>query len=46
MALDGKTGSMFWHTSGRNQIFGSATLLDINRDGTPDVIIGGRSAEL
>lgn len=46
MAFDGKTGTMLWHTSGRNQIYGSATFLDINRDGTPDVIIGGRSAEL
>jgi len=46
MALHGKTGSMFWHTSGRIQIFGFATLLDINRDGTTDVSIGGRSAEL
>ena len=46
LALDGQTGKLLWHTSGRNQVFGSATFLDINRDGTPDVIIGGRSAEL
>ena len=29
-----------------DQIFGSASFLDINRDGVPDVIIGGRAAEL
>lgn len=46
LAFDGQTGAMLWHASGRNQFFGSATFLDINRDGTPDVIIGGRSAEL
>lgn len=46
MAFDGQTGKLLWHTSGRNQVYGSATFLDINRDGTPDVIIGGRSAEL
>lgn len=46
MAFDGESGKMLWHTSGRNQLFGSATFLDITKDGVPDVIIGGRSAEL
>lgn len=46
LMLDGKTGKLLWHAPGRNQFYGSATFLDINRDGTPDVIIGGRSAEL
>lgn len=46
LAFDGTDGHMLWHTPGRNQVFGSATFLDINRDHTPDVIIGGRSAEL
>lgn len=46
LAFDGQSGKLLWHTSGRNQLFGSATFLDINRDSTPDVIIGGRSAEL
>ncbi|WP_158408763.1 outer membrane protein assembly factor BamB family protein [Fibrella aestuarina] len=46
LAFDGQDGHLLWHTPGRNQVFGSATFLDINRDQTPDVIIGGRSAEL
>lgn len=46
LAFDGRDGHLLWHRAGRNQIFGSATFLDINRDRTPDVIIGGRSAEL
>ncbi|GAB3642259.1 outer membrane protein assembly factor BamB family protein [Spirosoma arcticum] len=46
LAFDGRDGHLLWHTAGRNQVFGSATFLDINRDQTPDVIIGGRSAEL
>jgi outer membrane protein assembly factor BamB len=46
IALDGKTGQMLWHVPARDQIFGSAAFRDINGDGTEDVIIGGRSAEL
>jgi hypothetical protein len=45
-ALDGADGSMLWKRSANDQVFGSASLLDINRDGTQDVLIGGRSAEL
>jgi len=45
-ALDGATGSLLWHASARDQIFGSAALRDINADGISDVFIGGRSAEL
>ena len=46
VALDGATGELLWHVGARDQIFGSATLLDINQDSIPDVFIGGRSAEL
>ena len=46
VALDGSTGEMLWHVPARDQIFGSAAFLDINRDLVPDVLIGGRSAEL
>jgi outer membrane protein assembly factor BamB len=46
IALDGRDGELLWRRPARNQIFGSATFLDINHDKTPDVIIGGRSAEL
>jgi outer membrane protein assembly factor BamB len=46
IAVDGATGKLLWHAPARDQIFGSASFLDINRDGVPDVIIGGRAAEL
>ena len=42
LALDGKTGEMLWKNAAADQIFGSATLLDLNKDGVQDVIIGGR----
>ncbi len=46
IALDGATGVMLWKVSATDQIFGSATFLDITGDGVADVFIGGRSAEL
>ncbi|MDW3648585.1 MAG: FG-GAP-like repeat-containing protein [Bacteroidia bacterium] len=46
IALDGKTGKILWTIGGVDQIVGSASFLDINEDGTEDVIIGGRSAQL
>jgi len=46
VALSGATGETLWFVPARDQIFGSAILLDINRDGVKDVIIGGRSAVL
>ena len=46
IALDGATGKMLWHVAARDQMFGSAIFADINRDGTPDALISGRSAEL
>ena len=45
-ALSGKDGSMLWAVGARDQIFGSAGLMDISGDGVPEVFIGGRSAEL
>lgn len=45
-ALNGKDGSVLWIVGARDQIFGSASLMDITRDGIPDIFIGGRSAEL
>ena len=45
-AIDGATGKILWKVPARDQMFGSAGFLDINRDGVPDVIIGGRAAEL
>ena len=46
MALDGKTGELLWNVSAKDQIFGSATFLDITEDDIADIFIGGRSAEL
>jgi outer membrane protein assembly factor BamB len=46
VAINGADGSVMWSAPARNQIVGSALFLDINDDKTPDVIIGGREAEL
>lgn len=46
IALDGLNGELLWNVSAQDQIFGSASLKDINNDGVKDVIINGRSAEL
>jgi len=46
IALNGKNGEMLWKVSAKDQMFGSATLKDINNDGVLDIFIGGRSAEL
>ncbi len=45
-ALDGQTGQLLWRVSATDQIFGSATFLDITGDTIADVFMGGRSAEL
>lgn len=45
-ALDGRTGKMLWNVEAKDQIFGSAAVMDISGDGINDVIINGRSAEL
>jgi outer membrane protein assembly factor BamB len=46
IALDGRSGKLLWHLSGRNQMVGSALFKDITGDGIVDVFIGGRSAQL
>ncbi len=46
IAINGANGTILWFAKARNQIVGSAVFLDVNNDQTPDVIIGGRSAEL
>lgn len=45
-ALNGKDGSLLWSVPARNQVVGSPVFKDLNADGTPDVIIGGRAAIL
>ena len=46
IALDGRNGTLLWHAPGIDQIFGSPIFLPITDDSIPDVVIGGRSAEL
>ncbi|NND33033.1 MAG: hypothetical protein HKN76_10615, partial [Saprospiraceae bacterium] len=46
IAIDGRSGRLLWHVAARDQLFGSAALLDLNGDAIEDVVIGGRSAEL
>ena len=45
VALDGRDGHTLWTRQGRNQFVGSAIVRDITGDGTPEVFIGGRSAQ-
>ncbi len=45
VALDGRNGNLLWQNSARDQMFISAGLLDITKDGIKDVIVGGRSSE-
>ncbi len=46
IALNGADGRLLWSAPARNQVVGSALFPDISGDGTPEVVIGGRSAEL
>jgi outer membrane protein assembly factor BamB len=46
IALDGTDGSLLWSVPARDQVVGSPAFHDLNDDGTPDVVIGGRSAVL
>jgi outer membrane protein assembly factor BamB len=46
MALNGRNGKLMWRVSAIDQVFGSASLKDINGDKVMDVIISGRSSEL
>lgn len=43
LAIDGKNGKLLWQHETHDQVYGSATFLDINGDGINDVFIGGRS---
>lgn len=42
IAFDGKSGDILWQTDSHDQVYGSATTIDITGDHTDDVIIGGR----
>lgn len=45
-AVDGKTGELLWKQKANAQIVGSANFYDITNDDIPDIIIGGRNANL
>lgn len=45
LALNGVNGEILWRISSVDQIFGTASLKDLNNDTVEDIIIGGRSAE-
>lgn len=44
VAVDGASGKLLWSVAAPNQVTGTATILDVTKDGVPDVFIGGRSA--
>lgn len=46
VALNGKNGSQLWQIPSRSQVYTSAQFSDLDDDGLPDVIIGGRDAQL
>ena len=46
IALDGNNGSLLWSVPGTNQMVGSPIFHSINEDDIPDVVIGGRGAQL
>ncbi|MDX2248114.1 MAG: PQQ-binding-like beta-propeller repeat protein [Bacteroidia bacterium] len=45
LAFDGKSGNILWRQEADDQVFGSATLYDINGDSVRDVFIGGRGPQ-
>ena len=46
IALDGRNGKILWRVSGRDQMVGSPSFLNINSDEVPDVAISGRAGQL
>ena len=46
IAINGKSGELLWNVPAKDQVFGSAALLDVTNDSITDVFINGRSAEL
>ena len=46
IALNGKDGSVLWAIAGSDQVVGTPTFVDLSGDGAPDVVIGGRGAQL
>ena len=46
IAINGLDGSVLWATPGTDQVVGSPIFIKINDDEIPDVVIGGRGAQL
>ncbi len=46
LALDGRDGKLLWHHASSDQVFGSALIGDMDLDGVPDIVIGGRTGIL
>ena len=46
LAFDGKTGKTLWEQAAVDQVYGTASFLDVNSDGTSDIFIGGRGPHL
>jgi outer membrane protein assembly factor BamB len=46
IAIDGASGEVIWVAKSSNQLVGTPVFQDLDDDGTLDVIIGGRTAEL
>ncbi|CAN5482013.1 hypothetical protein BH23BAC3_BH23BAC3_05540 [soil metagenome] len=44
VAVSGATGEILWTLPSRDQMFGSANLIDLTGDGTDDIIINSRAA--
>lgn len=46
VARDGATGDELWHADARDELFGSPLFMQVDDDGVPDVVIGGRRLAL
>ncbi|WP_439481900.1 FG-GAP-like repeat-containing protein [Cyclobacterium plantarum] len=46
LAINGDNGELLWNASTVDQVYGSATFHDVNKDGIPDIFIGGRGPHL
>jgi outer membrane protein assembly factor BamB len=46
LAFNGATGDILWQQQAIDQMYGSATFLDVSGDKVPEVFIGGRSKQL
>ena len=45
-AYDGRNGETLWQAEADGELFGAPLLIDLNRDGVSDAVIGGRNSAL